>query len=69
VRGAAEYLMVHTATVHRLALKGVIGRKIGKVYRFKIEDLDAFLTNQSGSLENKNHAATDTRDAREEKAS
>lgn len=48
--GAAEYLMLHPQTVNRLAIKGLIGRKIGQRWRFRVEDLDRFLTNDGAAV-------------------
>lgn len=45
LNGAAEYLMFHPLTVRRLAVSGIIGRKIGARWRFRTEDLDRYLTN------------------------
>jgi hypothetical protein len=39
--------MLHPNTVNRLALRGLIGRKVGKRWRFKIDDLDRYMTNDT----------------------
>lgn len=47
VSEAAEYVGLSTFTVRRLAKQGALpAAKIGRAYRFKREDIDAYLRNQ-----------------------
>ena len=41
---AAEYLMVSRATMVRLAKSGQVGRKVGKLWRFRRDDLDRYIS-------------------------
>jgi excisionase family DNA binding protein len=50
LKQAAEYLHVHINTVQRHAGDpGFPGRKIGKVWRFKLADLDRYASGVVGS--------------------
>jgi excisionase family DNA binding protein len=51
VRGAAEYLLVSPQTVIRLAKKGHIGRKVGKLWRFTLTGLERYVDGEGASDE------------------
>jgi excisionase family DNA binding protein len=55
VKEAAEYVGLAAFTVRKLAKLGLIpAAKLGRAYRFKREDIDAYLRNQYKEVE---HAA------------
>lgn len=48
LKQASKYLGVHTATLYRLArIKKIPGFKVGWVWRFKKQKLDAWIDKQS----------------------
>ena len=47
-REAAEVLRVHVETVRTWAKKGYIGRKLGGVWRFRQDELEAFTRRRNG---------------------
>lgn len=51
VREAAEYLRVSPQTIVRLAKKGHIGRKVGKLWRFTLTGLERYLDGNGASNE------------------
>ncbi|MFJ3046477.1 helix-turn-helix domain-containing protein [Herbaspirillum chlorophenolicum] len=54
VKEVAEYLKVTERTIYRLATtKGIPCFKVGGTWRFRLNDLDAWIALQSGNAEEK----------------
>lgn len=56
LKQAAEYLHVHINTVQRhVGVGGIPGRKIGKVWRFRMADLERYASGVVGSDAYRSH--------------